>query len=85
MATILLPENPKIHMNFHSRITLADISINCISSFLEEYQIYCFRLILPYGNTITWFNVFLLIGKIYDMSTDFPTYFKFCQGNYCFH
>ena len=71
-------------MKFHSKITLADISINCITSFLEEYQIYCFCLILPYGNTITECNVFILLGKIYDISTDFPTSENTCRQQNCY-
>ena len=38
---------------FHDKKNLVDFKIKDISNFVQEYQEFCFCLLLPYGNNVT--------------------------------
>ena len=60
---LVFPEHAKHYKHFHSKITLVDITIKYILSLAEEYQRYCFCLIVPYGNTNIEYNVSYFLEK----------------------
>ena len=49
------------------RVPILDFSINHIWNIIEEYQIYCLWLILPYGKVLMidfWYEIFLKINLL---------------------
>ena len=65
----VFPEHQKHQRHFHSKITLADITIKYILSFAEQYQRYCFSLKLTFGNNTTQYDVLYVFKKYFDINS----------------
>ena len=65
----VFPEHQKHQRHFHSKITLADITIKYILSFAEQYQRCCFSLKLTFGNNTTQYDVLYVFKKYFDINS----------------